>query len=130
MTYDEFVGQVQHEARLASSGQAVRTIRATLETLGERLHGGAAGNLAAQLPHEIGLYLLEPVFKEPFEIEEFFRRVSIRDGGVEIPLAIFHARAVIDVVRRAVSAGALEHVRAQLPEEYNRLFEIGRERAA
>lgn len=129
MTYDEFVGQVQHRARLASTGEATRAIRVTLRTLGERLQGGAAGNLAAQLPEEIGLYLLESVYQDAFSVDEFFQRVAIDEGGIGIPEAIFHARQVIDVVREAVSPGALAHVRAQLPPEYNRLFEAGEQRA-
>lgn len=57
MTYDEFVGQVQHRAQLSDTGAAVAAIRATLETLGEHLFGGKAENLAAQLPREIGIHL-------------------------------------------------------------------------
>ncbi len=44
MQYDQFVGQVQSRAPLASNGEAIAAIRATLETLGERLAGGAAAN--------------------------------------------------------------------------------------
>lgn len=44
-------------ARLASHGEAVAAIRATLETLAERLTPGQVKNLAAQLPREIAYYL-------------------------------------------------------------------------
>ena len=57
MEHDEFIGQVQARARLDSRGAAEQATRATLETLGERLSEGAAENLAAQLPHEIGEHL-------------------------------------------------------------------------
>lgn len=40
MQYEQFVGQVQNRGRMASQGEAVRAICATLETLGERLAGG------------------------------------------------------------------------------------------
>ncbi len=50
MEHDEFIGQAQHRARLASRGEAERATRATLETLAERISDGAAQNLAAQLP--------------------------------------------------------------------------------
>jgi hypothetical protein len=43
MQYDQFVGQVQDRARLADSGAATAAIRATLETLGERIPEGASG---------------------------------------------------------------------------------------
>jgi uncharacterized protein (DUF2267 family) len=50
MKHDAFIGQVQHHARLDSRGAAERATRATLETLAERLAGGEANDLAAQLP--------------------------------------------------------------------------------
>ena len=59
MKHDEFIGRVQHYARLASRGDAERATRATLETLGERLAGGEPKDLASQLPPEIGLHLLQ-----------------------------------------------------------------------
>ena len=52
MKHDEFIGQVQHRARLSSRGEAERATRATLETLAERLAGGEEQDLAAQLPAE------------------------------------------------------------------------------
>lgn len=52
MDHDEFIGQVQHRARLSSRGDAQTAVRATLETLAERLAGGEPSDLAAQLPDE------------------------------------------------------------------------------
>jgi uncharacterized protein (DUF2267 family) len=57
MKHDECIGQGQHRARLSSRGEAERATRATLETLAERLVGGEAKDLAAQLPPEIGEHL-------------------------------------------------------------------------
>src|SRR5947209_11217991 len=57
MKYDEFISQVQHRAKLNSREDAVRASSATLETLGERLAGGEAKDLASQLPQELALYL-------------------------------------------------------------------------
>ncbi len=97
MKFDQFVGQVQHRARMSSSGEGVAAIRATLETLGEHLFGGEADNLAAQLPQEIGLYLLQAVPGDGFMLDEFFQRVSQREG-VDLPEAVYHARVVIEVL--------------------------------
>lgn len=124
MRYDQIVGQVQNKARLASEGEAVRAIQATLETLGERLHGGEAHNLASQLPRELGQFLEEPAINESFDLDEFFRRVSLREG-VDLPQSIYHARAVIEVLLAAVSPGTIDKVLDQLPEEYDRLFASG-----
>ncbi|SRR6266851_4822569 len=126
MKHDEFIGQVQHRARLSSRGAAERATRATLETLAERLAGGEAKDLAAQLPPELAEHLRGgwSAMGERFSLDEFFRRVSQREGA-DLPDAVFHARAVIEVLSEAVSQGEMDDVRAQLPAEFNRLFEAG-----
>jgi uncharacterized protein (DUF2267 family) len=124
MKHDEFVGQVQNRARLSSRGEAEGAIRATLETLAERLAGGQASNMAAQLPPEIGRHLDQNGGGERFSLDEFFERVSQRED-VDLPQAVHHCRAVIEVLREAVSPGEFEDMRSQLPEEYNRLLEAG-----
>lgn len=124
MKHDEFIGQVQHRARLSSRGDAERATRATLETLAERLAGGEANDLASQLPREIGAHLLGAWsgLGERFDLHEFFRRVSMREG-VDYQQSVFHARAVIEVLKEAVSPGEIADVRAQLPAEFGPLFE-------
>jgi uncharacterized protein (DUF2267 family) len=124
MRFEEFVGQVQHRARLASEGEAMRAIYATLETLGERLFGREADELAAQLPAAIGAYLRLAKEKERFDLEEFFRRVAEREG-VDLPDAVFHARVVLEVLQEAVTPGEIQDVLAQLPEEFRAVFEAG-----
>ena len=123
MKHDEFIGQVQHRARLGSRGDAERATRATLETLGERLAGGEPKDLASQLPPELGRHVLEGLagLGEPFSLDEFFRRVSVREG-VDLPKAAFHARMVISVLREAISPGEIDDILSQLPPEYDRLF--------
>jgi uncharacterized protein (DUF2267 family) len=126
MQYDEFVGQVQHRARLASSDEAVRAIRSTLETLAERLVGNEPADLAAQLPQEIGIFLQAPFAGQGqhLTLEDFFELVSAREG-VALPQAIFHAHAVIDVLGDAVPPGEMHDVRSQLPTEFHNLFDAG-----
>lgn len=121
MTYDEFVGQVQHRARLASTGDAVHIIHATLLTLGERLYGDEADNLASQLPLEIGAYLREAQLRDNLSLKMFYMRVALREGA-EIRDAVYHAKSVISVIIDAVSPGELADARAQLPDEYKELF--------
>lgn len=45
MKHNEFIGQVQHHARLSSCGAAERATSATLETLAVHLAGGEADDL-------------------------------------------------------------------------------------
>ena len=123
MQTDEFVGQVQNKAHLATLGEAMRATRATLETLAERLGPDETRHLAAQLPHEIQLFLSDAGLPVPERIssEEFLLRVCAREG-IDLPLSTHHARAVIDVLTEAVSAGEITDVLDRLPADYRRLF--------
>lgn len=130
MQFEQFVGEVQQKARLGSEGEAMRAISAVLETLGERLHGQEAENLGAQLPSSLAAYLRIARSKEDFDLDEFFSRVTEREGsGVDEPDAAHHARAVMAVLQNAVSPGEMADARAQLPDQWDPLFEAGAEGA-
>jgi uncharacterized protein (DUF2267 family) len=127
--HDEFIGQVQQRARLGSRGDAERATRATLETLGERIADGAAKNLAAQLPHEIGEHLrrVAPAQEgtgEQFSLDDFFDRVTEREG-IDPPDAVFHSRVVLEVTDEATTGSLMTKVREQFPAEFDRLFDAG-----
>lgn len=126
MQYYEFVGHVQNRARLGSSGETVRAIHATLETLGERISEDEARHIAAQLPHEIGPYLEQADKTESFELDEFFQRVAKKEN-VDYPDSVYHARVVIDVLLEAITPDQADHLRAQLPGEYEELLTAGSE---
>lgn len=128
MQYDRFVTAVQKRANLPSNGAAVRAIHATLETLGERLFGGEAEDLAAQLPPEIGYYLRQGTAKDNFGLDEFFDRVAAHEG-VSLAHAMHHTRVVLSVLTEAVSPGEIRDACAQLPEELRWLFTEGYDEA-
>jgi uncharacterized protein (DUF2267 family) len=123
MQTEEFLGQVQSKARLATLGEAMRATRATLETLAERLGPDETRHLAAQLPHEIQLFLSDAGLPVPerFSSDEFLLRVCAREG-IDLPLSTHHARAVIEVLTQAVSPGEIIDVLDRLPDDYRRLF--------
>lgn len=128
MKYDEFVAQVQRRADLQTKDEAVQAIRATLETLGERLAGGEAKDLAAQLPPEVAIYLQQPLTGAgvPFTLDDFFVRVAERqDSG--LAEASFNARVVLGLLAEVVTMGEIENIRAQLPAEFRQLFEVENE---
>jgi uncharacterized protein (DUF2267 family) len=127
MRYDEFITRVRERAGLGRD-EAVRSTEATLATLGERLYRTERENLAAQLPNELKEDLFKQVDSEVtwrdvdrFSLEEFYIRVSAR-AEVGYPDAVKQAQAVVAVLREAVSAGEIEDVLAELPEEYGELF--------
>ena len=126
MQYDEFVGKVQNKARLASRGETVRAIQATLKTLAERIAGVETDDLAAQLPPELATFLQDIEKTERFSVDDFFQRVATKES-VDVPDAAHHARAVMTVLEEAVTTGELEDIRAQLPANYEPLFEAGSE---
>lgn len=57
MNADKFAGQVKHRLERPGTGKAVRAVRATPTTLGERIQAGETEYLAASLPTEIDYYL-------------------------------------------------------------------------
>jgi uncharacterized protein (DUF2267 family) len=126
MNFDHFVGQVQHRARLGSSGDAVCAIQAVFQTLSERLNAGETKDLISQLPREFGIYFQVAEHSQRFSLDDFFHRISQREQ-VDVPEAVFHARVVLEVMQEAVSQGEVDDVKAQLPEEWRDLFEAGSE---
>ena len=121
MNHDEFVGQVQHLAHLPSRGDAETIIRATFETLGERLQPQAAAHVAAQLPPELGRHLRDHTFQH-LSVREFYGRVAERER-TDLDKAAFHARCVLDALCAAVSPGTVEKMQRQLPEEFRTMLE-------
>lgn len=125
MDYDHFINQVQTRAHLGSTQEAVTAIRATLETLAERIVPGEAADIAAQLPREIAHHLLEPrVAPERFSSGEFVKRIALRET-CDYSDAVFHARCVIEVLEEAISPGEFHDLLAELPADFDPLFAAG-----
>lgn len=126
MRHNEFIERVQQQAGLASSGDAERACRATLETLGECMGdwmpGGAAGNIAAQLPPGIGEHLLRTVGHPGrgdggrLGRSDFVPRVAAR-AGVDNAQAAYIAHAVIDAMFAATEGGMMAEVTETLPPD-------------
>ena len=125
MKYDQFIKHVQTLAQLDSRDEAESATRATLETIKERIVGNEASQLAAQLPKEMAEYLhgREGEDGQYFKVEEFYRRVSEKEG-VDTTAAAIHARAVFNVLQQAVSPGEFADVRVNLSDDYDELFAV------
>lgn len=122
MDYNQFIEAVARRAGIPVTDATAMT-RATLETLAERISGGEAEDLAAQLPKELRDYLRKQrEFAEPFGLAEFIRRVSAR-AGVDVGSASDTVPAVLATVREAVTAGEFEDVVSQLPREFWEMLE-------
>jgi uncharacterized protein (DUF2267 family) len=121
MKGEQFIAEVRDVAELDTNEDAQKAIRATLETLKERLAGNEPANLAAQLPPEIAPYAAGEGGREAFPVEEFYDRVAQKEG-LDHDEAVRHARAVATVVQTAVTGGELDDVRSQLGKDYEELF--------
>jgi uncharacterized protein (DUF2267 family) len=117
MNFDEFTGEVQHRLELPGTGEAVRAIRATLTTLGQRIPEGNAEDLAASLPMEIKWYLTGAVHEhgQRFDWTEFVGRVSEIEG-IDRSDAAYHAQVIVDLVSTLVPDSDVQQLRNQLPE--------------
>jgi len=122
MKGEQFIAEVKNLAELDSNEDAQKTVRATLETLRERLAGNEPADLAAQLPQEIAPFVEGAGGREAFSVQEFYERVAHKEGTKKSEEAVKHARAVATVVQTAVTGGALEDVRSQLGNDYEELF--------
>lgn len=126
MKEHEFVSAVRASTGLASTDDAERAVRATLQVLGRRLTGGETRHLASQLPPKLAGVLPEEGVGERFGIDEFYRRVAEEEGeGCTPQQARQHARAVFTAMRNALPQGELKDVTAQLPADYADLVSAG-----
>jgi uncharacterized protein (DUF2267 family) len=120
MKYSEFIAKVAERGALPRD-EADAITRATLQTLGERITGGEARDLAAQLPKELQDALASASEEaEPFGLDEFVRRVSDR-ARVAPADARDGINAVFQTLEDAISFGEFDDVMAQLPEEFGAL---------
>ena len=122
MKGEQFIAEVGDLAELDTNEDAEKAVRATLETLKERLAGNEPSNLAAQLPPEIAIFVEGDGGREAFSVQEFYERVAQKEGTTNSEEAVKHARAVSTVLQTAVTGGELEDVRSQLGNDYEELF--------
>jgi uncharacterized protein (DUF2267 family) len=140
MRYEVFTGQVQARAALGSRQGAEAAVRATLETVAERVPDGVADHLAAQLPHEAAEPLHRAVSEheasprqraegrvrgEPFGLSVFAGRVAWRAETSEQE-ALRRAAAVLDVLDAAVAPGLMRKLEHALPSDIRSVLPSGR----
>lgn len=112
MSEDPILQNVRRRAGLPSTDAAWAAVQATFHTLGERLADAGAALLWQSLPATMaeGLQREAPPPRQPFSFDEFCQRLADREG-TDVPVAVFHARTVLQVVRESL----------QDPHEFDRL---------
>ena len=137
-TYTEFIGEVQHRIEAGTQAEAVRTTRAVLETIGERIDEGGATDVASPLPMEIDRYLLQVEHGRDYDFDEFVARVRERLNYDDLDLetgygrpaevdeadAVYRIKAVTALVSETVPGGEMANVDQQFPPEFDELFEL------
>lgn len=119
MQEHEFVAAVKESLDLPDNRSAERAVRATLGVLGQRLEGGEAKDLAAQLPGSLKEMLPSDGPGERFDVDTFYERVAAQEGdGVTVAQARQHARAIAKGLETALSDGEWNDFTSQLPKDY------------
>src|SRR5690242_20412319 len=116
MDYKDFVDIVAG-AIGGDPGTAERAVRATLQTLGERIGADESRRLVCELSPELGPWLHTAEGPRAFDAEEFVRRVAGRER-VDAATAERHVRAVLIALSRAVSDDEYRHLRGRLSKDY------------
>lgn len=116
--------QVIERTRQASDGldrqAAEHTLQATLQTLAERLPRGEARHIMRELPPELTPWIYTETDAVPLGIDKFLEKVAKREG-TDIETALRHARAVFFALGDALSAEAVAHLVASLPQTFGPL---------
>lgn len=122
----DFLDIVRKRADLASTRDAQETAEAVLHALAESISHGEAADLAGPLSDDLAAELLEPerARAEPPSRDEFLARIAERlDVGPDEALA--RSQAVMAALTEVVGEDEVEDARAQLPPEYESVFQPG-----
>jgi len=120
--YEEFVNSVGRRAGLPRD-EAEALTHATLRVLAERISGGEAEDLKAQMPKELQPDLIPPQEEaQRFGADQFARRVARRTGISEADAGA-GVIAVLATIRDAVDPGEFDDVLAQLGREFAELVD-------
>lgn len=123
MQYEEFIRGVGERAGVDYS-EAESATGTVLNTLAGFLVDSEGLDLSEQLPKGVAEHLRQrpPERGEFFSLEDFVQQVA-EGEDIDPGRAETRSRAVLGVLRQAVSAGEMDDVRRQFPSEFDPLFE-------
>ncbi|MBT2383329.1 DUF2267 domain-containing protein [Streptomyces sp. ISL-11] len=123
MKWDAFLSAVRERGQYPSPREAERAARVVLALLGAHLVGSEKAELAARLPEECALVLLNPLpAAEPLSTQRFVRATAAWIEGATEETAKWDVGAVLSVVADAADEDLLRRVILQLPPDYDLLF--------
>ncbi|MER5699631.1 DUF2267 domain-containing protein [Streptomyces mirabilis] len=123
MRWEAFLDQVKERGKYESAEEAERAARTVLALLGAHLVGEVRAELAARLPEELALILLNPLqAREPLSPERFVRAAAAWIEGATDQTAAWDVGAVLSVAADAAGEELTGRVLLQLPAGYDLLF--------
>ncbi|MER5699285.1 DUF2267 domain-containing protein [Streptomyces mirabilis] len=123
MRWEAFLDQVKERGKYESAKEAERAARTVLALLGAHLVGEVRTELAARLPEEMALILLNPLqAREPLSPERFVRAAAAWIEGTTDQTAAWDVGAVLSVAADAAGEELTGRILLQLPAGYDLLF--------
>jgi uncharacterized protein (DUF2267 family) len=119
--YDQMVKAVEERAGIVDREDAERTLRVVVQALADRLLGGEADDLLAQLPEPLKSEIRVTDEADPMKPQEFVQRVA-RELDLPEEEARDRVRAVFGTLQEAVTEGEWEEVVGQLDRKYAELI--------
>ncbi|MCA6096501.1 DUF2267 domain-containing protein [Streptomyces sp. SCA3-4] len=123
LRWEAFLDHVQERGEYNSRHEAQRAARVVLALLGAHLVGEVRAQLAARLPEDFSLVLLNPLQSaEPLPPERFVRATAAWIEGATDQTAAWDVSAVLSTVADAAGDELLQQILFQLPAGYDLLF--------
>jgi uncharacterized protein (DUF2267 family) len=123
LRWEPFCTQIQERGQYETVAEAERAARVVLALLGAHLVGQVRAELAACLPEQFALILLNPLqAREPLDASRFVRAVAAWIEGATEKTATWDVGAVLSVVADAAGEELMGRVLLQLPPGYDMLF--------
>ncbi|WP_424888988.1 DUF2267 domain-containing protein [Streptomyces sp. XH2] len=121
--WEAFLDRVKERGAYDTLQEAERAARVVLALLGAHLVGEVRAQLAARLPEDFALILLNPLQSaEPLSPERFVRATAAWIEGATEQTAAWDVSAVLSTVADAVDGDLLGQILLQLPAGYDLLF--------
>ncbi|MDN3023405.1 DUF2267 domain-containing protein [Streptomyces sp. S.PB5] len=123
MRWEAFLREVEERGEYRTTEEAERAARTVLALLGAHLVGEVRADLAARLPEDLALVLLNPLqAREPLSPERFVRATAAWIEGATEQTAAWDVGAVLSVAADAAGEELVRSILFQLPAGYDLLF--------
>lgn len=123
LRHEAFFAHVRERGEYKSLDEAERAARVVLALLGAHLVGDVRARLAARLPEEFALILLNPLQSaEPLSPERFVRAAAAWIEGATERTAAWDVSAVLSTVADTAGDDLMGQILLQLPTDYDLLF--------